>query len=171
MCNARSLANKLHELQYLMYHLEYNCILVTESWLSDGVCNGAIDPHSRYNIFRRDRCMSRGGGVCVLVRRELTVVQVVLDDRYSKLELIVFDILDVSPAIRVFVVYLPPGYDNDARNYADTLVACFNGYVSTCRNSVIVGDFNLPRIDWNALFCPTDYVHAKIFDYAISPTC
>jgi len=168
MCNARSLANKLCELQYLMYHLEYNCILVTESWLSDGICNGAIDTHSRYNIFRRDRCMSRGGGVCVLVRREHTVVQVVLDYRYSKLELIVFDILDVSPTIRVFVVYRPPSYDNDARIYADMLIECFNGYVSACRNNIIVGDFNLPRINWNILFCPADYVHTKIFEYVIS---
>ena len=48
------------------------------------------------------------------------------------------------------------------------LVDCFNEYVSTCCNNIIVGDFNLPRINWNVLFCPMDYVHTKIFEYIIS---
>ena len=70
MFNARSLVNKLPDLHYLLYsETEFDCILITESWLTDGITDSMLDPELRYHVLRHDRQDGRGGGVCALVKR------------------------------------------------------------------------------------------------------
>ena len=79
LINARSLVNKLPELHFLLYDKTYgshDCICVTESWLHADLLDGLLDPLSNYDIFRNDRQYSRGGGVCVFVRREFKALQI-----------------------------------------------------------------------------------------------
>jgi len=51
--NAQSVANKLLELQYIMYNSDYDCIFITESWLHDGIHDGAVDPRGLYTVIGR----------------------------------------------------------------------------------------------------------------------
>jgi len=61
--------------------------------------------------------------VYALANKCLTVVQVMVADEYSELEIVALDILDVSPVVSVFVVYRPPYYDaKDLSLLADCIV-------------------------------------------------
>jgi len=96
--------NKFCELHYLLYVVCYDCIFVTESSLTADTNDGVLDQQCRYTIMRNDRINNRGGGVCVLISRSRTAAQVTFADIYSSLEIIAFDLLDVTPALGIFIV-------------------------------------------------------------------
>jgi len=72
------------------------------------ICNGLLDPKSRYTIVRKDRVANRGGGVCAFVARKYAIVPVTMQDKYSDLELVGIDFIDFKPVLRLFVIYRPP---------------------------------------------------------------
>lgn len=113
--NAQSVANKLLELQYIMYNSDYDCIFITESWLHDGIHDGAVDPRGLYTVIRKDRVGARGGGVCILVRRKYKVLPMMFDNEYIDLEIAGVTFLDFYPKVDVFTVYRPPRWDSDAK--------------------------------------------------------
>jgi len=168
MCNARSIVNKLCELHYLMYGSCYDCIFVTESWLTSSLSNGLIDPHNKFTVLRGDRSSGRGGGVCALINKSISVAEVVFADRYSELELIALDVLNVSPVVRFFVLYRPPKYDHNAHHYADLLVDCIANYMHKSGSNVLLGDLNMHNINWSTLCGPNDYIHQLILDFVIT---
>ena len=59
--------NKLPEWYHLIYAGGYDVIFVTESWLNNDIPTSLLDPDDCFDVFRRDRKASRGGGVCCLV--------------------------------------------------------------------------------------------------------
>jgi len=66
--NARSLTNKLLDLHCVLYsETEFDGLLITESWLTDEITDGMLDPESKYHILRCDRKVGRGGGVCAFI--------------------------------------------------------------------------------------------------------
>jgi len=90
---------ELHNLLYLHCH---DIILITETWMDCTFTNGLIDPESRYYVVRRDRNRS-GGGVCALISRQLFFSEICLDNSYSSLELLCFDIVqDYGPIVFEF---------------------------------------------------------------------
>jgi len=44
--------------------------------LHDGISSGLLDPKCEFTVLRKDRIVSKGGGVCGLIRRYLRVVPV-----------------------------------------------------------------------------------------------
>ena len=94
LLNARSLVNKTHEFQQLLYCCSYDLILVTETWLCSEISSGLLDLKSRYYVLRQDRTDSHhGGGVAAFVSQHLSVCQVPIDSRFVSLELLCFDVL------------------------------------------------------------------------------
>ena len=64
--------NKLGELHELLYDgATADCFCITESWLHDEISNGMLDPKSMFSIYRSDRPVDRGGGVCVLINHSI----------------------------------------------------------------------------------------------------
>ena len=64
--------NKLSELHELLYDgATADCFCITESWLHDEISNGMLDPKSMFSIYRSDRVVDRGGGVCVLINHSI----------------------------------------------------------------------------------------------------
>ena len=72
--------NKINDLHNLLYLEHCDIVLITESFLHSGVCNGLLDPKSHYTIIRKDRLNGKGGGVCSLVKNYIVVNPVLLDD-------------------------------------------------------------------------------------------
>ena len=110
--NARSLKNKLTELQYLLYNVfdTVDVICITETWLSSSITNSMIDPLSQFNIYRRDRITkTTGGGVCILIHKKLNVVEVQISREFGLIECVCIDILCCfDSTIRLFNVYIDP---------------------------------------------------------------
>lgn len=169
MFNAQSVASKLLELQYIMYNTDIDCIFVTESWLHEGISDGIIDPRGLYAVIRKDRVGVRGGGVCVLVRRKYHVLPMVFDGDYRELEMVGVTFLDFYPNLDVFTVYRPPKRDCDAKRYMNLLISCLSAYISNAYGNIhfIVGDLNLPHIEWNLLTCSGDTLDDMFLEFTI----
>ena len=94
----------------MLYTNCYDVILISESWLSDSVSDGLLDPQNKYYVIRCDR-QSMGGGVCAFVSKLCDAITVEMSDVYTDLEICCFDITckRVNLRCRVVVVYRPPG--------------------------------------------------------------
>jgi len=166
--NGQSIVNKLCELRLLLRTGSYDCVFITETWLTDDVGNCLIDPHSEYTILRKDRKCCKGGGVCALINKKLNFIQVSLADKYADLELIAIDLLNVQPKVRIFVVYRPPYYDEKAMLYTNIMIECLTKYSCGNRCHVVVGDLNTPKINWENVTGPTDSINKPILDFVVN---
>ena len=146
MCcqNVCSLNNKLGTLRSHAPELaSYEVIGLTESWLGPHVADSELQlGFSDYVWFRRDRD-GRGGDVACAVRANLSPVH--RPDLQPDCEALAVQLGTVRPVI-VVVVYRPPDRDADV----DKLV----GFLRRLRDLnvpfAIIGDFNLPEIQWSA---------------------
>jgi len=167
MFNARSLVNKMADLHLLLYSNKYDIILVTETWLHDGVTSGLLDPCSLYTVLRKDRILSNHGGVAAFIAKEYNIIEVDLDPTFTNLELLCFDIVFPGSKLRLFVVYRPPYYDVTANDYVTLLVKFLTQFSARDYVNIIVGDFNCPKINWTGNCPANDYVSKSIFNWAV----
>ncbi len=166
--NARSICNKLSELQYMLYTEQMDVICITETWLNDNILTGLIDPECRYRVFRRDRSDRAGGGVCILVAKHLNVVQVPIGQHFPTLEALCVDIYCHSKCVRLFNIYRSPGnYSNDSTpaQYMAELVDCMQKFTPRNRPCYIVGDLNCPDINWANCTAPVDNVQDRFINF------
>ena len=134
------------QFQTFIYSLNFDVIGVTETWLSNMTLDKEIIPYG-YFIYRKDRT-SRGGGVLVAIKNTISsrLVQSPLNLELSAVELIEINYL-------VFVVYLPPNIDIILLKET---ISFIKQYYSSNRNVIIIGDFNLPDINWLSLVGSTN---------------
>lgn len=141
-CNARSIRNKFNELTLQIAHFKYDIIAITETWLHSEV----RDPLEAFKIFgyvlvTRDRHDREGGGVLFYIRSEINFV-VIENEHNESLWLRLNDKHNSSFVLAV--VYRTP-------NSTQEMDAAISNDINTARNwskVCIVGDFNLPNIDW-----------------------
>lgn len=69
--NARSIVNKIDELELLLLSYNAQLVVISETWLSDKISSDEIVPPG-YKLYRRDR-VSRGGGVAVVAKENIAV--------------------------------------------------------------------------------------------------
>jgi len=165
--NAQSIVNKLLKLQSIMYDSDYDCIFIVKSWLHADICDGVLNPCGLYIVIRKDRMGVRGGGICVLVKRTYQVTTILFSDVYKDLEMIGVTLVDFSPKLDVFTVYRPPQCSIDVRQYLATLIDCLKVSTQNSNTHVIVGDLNLPSIDWNTLSCHGSELGNLFLDFVI----
>ena len=163
--NARSIVNKLCELQYLLYNTDIDIFVITETWLHTGIMSSLLDPRSLFTILRKDRIESKGGGVCVLVRKPVRAISVEVGMEFDDLEMICFDLIVTGNRVRFFAIYRPPGYDSHACSYMQKLLKCMTRFESTKHSNVILGDLNLPKINWQNLSGPSDIIHHEFLSF------
>ena len=73
-------------------------MMITESWLASSTTNGLLDPDNRFFfIFRYDRPLRKGGGVCIFVKRTLDVLNIEIarndNNAYIETEIVYTDII------------------------------------------------------------------------------
>ena len=76
---------------------------ITESWLHSGISSGLLDPAGHFTVLRYDRDQyseSRGGGVCVLVKKSLRVIPVAISTDFSDVEVVSFDLITGDTRLR-----------------------------------------------------------------------
>jgi ribonuclease P/MRP protein subunit RPP40 len=162
--NARSLVNKLTDLHYLLYTSNFDLIIVVESWLTDSLPDGFLDPRCEYAIFRFNR-MSRGGGVCIFAARTILATQVELVSPFDSLEIVVLDVVHCARKFRLIAAYRPPCHGPSSIQSMSSLVECLRLTLHPCRPTFIVGDFNCPTIDWFAGIPPVDKVQDLFYNF------
>ena len=133
--------NKLSIFQSLVYSKSVDCFFITESWLTDSICDAEILP-TGYHIYRCDRG-GRGGGVLAAVSHDIPSRQL-----YSggDSESLVIE-LDLKPKLVLCCIYLSPSCSDAVFD------ASMAHLYELPRESdlLIVGDFNSPDIHWDTL--------------------
>lgn len=136
--NARSIVNKSDQLEAIILGYNPHIVVLTETWLHSGIDDEDVFPPS-YSVFRRDRS-TRGGGVAVLVKQNLSATLLCQAD---SIETISLKISYYEHSFLLFAVYRAPGsppqFLCDLREHVSSFVH---------KKLFLVGDFNLPGVNW-----------------------
>jgi len=133
---------KVSELECIATANKPDIIAVAETWCHSGITNAFLSI-SGYEVIpdlRMDRVNTgggRGGGLIVYARCGIKVLKI--DQEILHSQLISFKVSDVT----FNLVYRPPSAG------ADSIVELTNLVKSAKGNTVFLGDFNMPSIDWN----------------------
>ncbi len=148
--NAQSLVSKLDELRITVCDLLPDVISITETWLSEQIDNRELALPG-FQLFRKDRDNRKGGGVATYVKNGLHV-----SEKTAKLtcpEAVWLTVIATgSQSLDILTVYRPPRTDFEADGILLEELKVF----AARPNTVIVGDFNAPTINWSSLSadCP-----------------
>ena len=137
--NCRSIYNNLEEFQKYLDEVKPNIVGLTETWLKPG----KNLKFSGYDIFRCDRLNENGGGVAILIQRNLTYNLIKLD-RFGggNMESIGLKVLTREGHINFLFAYCPPRLfkKEELLHYC----SFFTGRV------IIGGDFNARHVSWES---------------------
>jgi len=161
--NARSVRNKLNDLHAIMYTESYDIICISETWLNAVMLNGLIDPKSQFKIYRRDRqCANLGGGVCILVCNN--IVSSLVDITYTEIEaeIVACTIFIDKDKITIICTYIPPNIGSEL--FIDTM-KCLSVVCQRSNKCIVLGDFNVPKIDWVNSGIPSDAKCQTLFAF------
>ena len=169
-CNIRSAANKIHLVQNHLQSNNIDFLFLTESWLTPNILTSMVCPPG-YLAIRSDRVHSRGGGVLLLFKQHLKVINVVelskdLQTNCSndKFEVICIDLLDGLFKFRLCCFYVPPK-SSQCLTATKALCAVINKISSQSQPVYIFGDFNYPKIDWSVPASYGDKAHNAFVDF------
>ena len=149
--NAQSICNKKNELELVVYDNEPDLVLITETWchkdrldITDAFLE--IDGYEIVSELRQDRndtVLGRGGGILVYKKIGLDVF--INDDNSSFNQFCSFDIMNGNEKLTFYVIYHSP---NSSKENTSELCQLLEKTKENNFN-VLIGDFNLPDIDWN----------------------
>ena len=141
--NSQSIVNKINELGCVTSDLEPDLVLVTETWCNSDVNNAYLDipGYELLPDLRMDRCdtdRGRGGGLLVYAKRGLQVLS--CDSGADFVQHCKF----VTCGVTFYLIYRSPNSPVAELTKLAELIRHAE------KNCVIIGDFNLPQIDWPA---------------------
>lgn len=135
-------------------------IIITETWLIEKHLTSEILDDD-WMIFRKDRlnCITRGGGVLFVVRKQLDCTEVEVADAIEQLWV---KISVSNQTVNLCGIYVP--YDYPIATYSDYISVIDEVMNSTNPDDrvLIAGNFNLPYVKWqtdrdnNNFTIPTD---------------
>jgi hypothetical protein len=156
--NARSLANKLHEFTLYTEVVNPALICVCETFFNNKLTNNIVCPNS-YSIYRKDR-LKIGGGVAIYCRNDIKSEQVAITQNDNDIDIICVDLFFGAHKLRLITCYRPPFYSKIDFDYLVSLISIINDLCSSVSQFIIVGDFNLPKIDWINYTSPNEKCHS-----------
>lgn len=125
---------------------EFDIFALLETWCDCTVTDAMILSNSDYAIIRKDRELSRGGGLLFLVKQSLTVNQLIVP---VDLELLAIDVIRGSCVIvRLLCWYRSPSSSHD---YFVRSLKCIESLLKCPQPCIILTDANLPTINWTQL--------------------
>ena len=147
--NFQSIKNKTADLEYLINKEEPDIIAGSETWLNPDIYNTEILSNN-YEIFRKDRSDSHGG-VLLAIKSNLVVEEIKTKPNNNiEVEAVYCKIsLPNSTPLIIGSVYRPP---NSTIEYMTDMCNELSNIKKQYKNAVIwiMGDFNLPDINWNS---------------------
>ena len=152
--NARSIVNKLRDFEVeVLDRFDFPSIIcITETWLTPAVPDSFL-PCKYYHVFRRDREDRPGGGVCIMVRKDINCHIFDLGDGKNA-EFLCVKIRHGSKRFAVCVAYRHSVTDINALPIYRSIIKA----AAELRMPVLVtGDFNLPDVCWKTHQAPARY--------------
>ena len=151
--NVRSYKKKFNLVSNHIINNNLDLFFCTESWLNSSIGDSVICPDG-YSVVRSDR-MSRHGGGCMVLHKNTTNITTVNIPTCNNFEILCIDVYVNKASIRFICVYLPPA------SSTEVVMSLCNVISSLLINSptYIVGDFNLPNINWKIPFSSGNKSH------------
>nr|VZI31626.1 unnamed protein product [Spirometra erinaceieuropaei] len=143
--NVQSLLSKFDELKIHLCDLSPDVISLTETWLTQHVNDRELALPG-YQMFRRDMEGRQGGGVLTYVKNGLNVSDKTDNFSCSSEAIWLSNKVPSSPSLDVLTVYRPPRRDNMAYTRLLEELEKF----ATRPDTLVMGDFNAPHIDWSS---------------------
>ena len=154
--NARSIRNKLTDLEVILKTDKYDLLFITETWLDNNDLSSFVIDTTNYGIIRCDRA-THGGGVAVVYNLNLSGKIVPRSIDLSELvgfEITVFDFY-TSPQLSICFIclYLPPQSSSDITTVRN-LLKILKRFIKE-KEVYIIGDFNFSKFsnNMNANLC------------------
>jgi len=147
---------------------EYNAsvICLTESWLSAVYPDAFLGLQNSHNVFRKDKNESVGGGVCALVAKHLSCSQVQLElNDVHTIDLLVFDVAFQAMKVRFILCYRPPKSSEPAVRAFNNVLNIISDCINCTWPTIMLGDFNLPDIDWAAVEAHEQRLHEPFINF------
>ncbi|ELU15675.1 hypothetical protein CAPTEDRAFT_209936 [Capitella teleta] len=143
--------NKPDELQNMLASHDIHVVVITETWLSSDVMDTKIIPR-HLKCYRKDRAETqpnvRGGGILFETDNRLPSKR--RPDLECNCEVLACEInrRSASRSKIALIVYRPPSSDivSSINMLNETLIKVSNEFSYVC----LIGDFNMPNIDWNS---------------------
>ena len=151
--NAASIRNKWLELLSRPESTQADIIALTETWLeADDHIPSSVG--ERFQMFRQDRGNStRGGGCLLLISPTLIPTETDISFSSKNVSVVVAGLKHSSQNTLFACVYRGPGSSTEEdKRLLDALESCR----ARSQRVIIVGDFNIPEVDWTYQECPVD---------------
>lgn len=142
--------SKADAIEAVILEHEPDIIAVTETWLHRDVEDSEVTPPG-YVILRKDR-LSRGGGVAFIIKDHIKFS--VLDDN-SDVEMLWIMTRLNQRTVYVGVMYRAP---NASLDTISKLRDFMDSHFGLQENVLLLGDFNLPGINWLSQSCGAEQV-------------
>ena len=145
---------KVDDFKILLIEDGYDMVFVTESWTQAHIGDAEINVEG-YDLFRKDRKTSRGGGCLIFTNLKITLIEDLTFNVESESVWCMCKTCDYELAIGV-CYRNPSACDIEEENLHDCIKVAGDRY----KNIIIVGDFSQRVVDqWNRL--PTTTVCAE----------
>lgn len=152
--NVRSLYPKIDQLDHVIHKGEYDIFAISETWLTDSHHDSELKVNG-YNIFRKDRLGSRGGGVCLYIKDDLEFK--LRDDlTFQNVEALWGEITVGKLTTLVCVIYRSP---SQSVGYYESILDMLEKAAASQLNMIILGDLNFHyTLDENMCKNPIHYI-------------
>lgn len=123
-------------------------LILTETWLTSDVTDGEVlTDLPNFNLFRKDRSRTRGGGVLIAVNKQLSCSTIKIA---SDLEIVWLICRSAPHSVLLGVCYRPPKSSPDFSRELNSILNKLSNKYPNAR-ILLFGDFNFPNIDWTNL--------------------
>ena len=153
-------------LDYLLHvNPSIDILLISETWLNSTVLDSLICPPG-YHTLRCNCTIARGGGVMILYKNNLIISQYSPAITIDCAELIAVDVLlkKFNLQFRLICCYLSPRAAGSAEN-VEKLCKVIDNCIAGSSPAYIVGDFNLPNINWSIPSTNSGPSHQTFLDF------
>ena len=145
--NAQSLSNKMNEFKVLIKEKNPDLISITESWGNDSITDG-IFAIKGYNMYRDDKTTSTGGGALLYIKDKIEQrVCKAFGSMAFESSVWCWIVGKGGKKILVGSVYRSPNSTGVNDGLLTQMITKANEIAGQNR-LLVLGDFNLPNIDW-----------------------
>ena len=146
---------------------QLDLLFLTETWLDSNFDDSHFNLYN-FQIFRSDRVIRKGGGVAILVKNVFPAVRVESDVLHGSLhDLVCVDLHTNNQIYRLICVYRPPGEIDAGRLDMLSLVNRLKKLLVHDRVILLLGDFNLPLVNWQNNTYPSDGIHDRLLNLCL----
>lgn len=150
--NVRGLRTKIRELYLSLVECEYDIVVLTETWLHDGISSAEFA--GNFSVYRCDRSVhssdsERGGGVLIAVRPGITCTEIDFKNAPNLEQKCVRLNLGTSTSLFICTVYLNPRSELGLYEQHSKCIEELSSMLTDSDEVLIIGDYNLPGVVWS----------------------